>query len=547
MLRLSALLLTALACNPLTAQINDECANALLIVDGLNGPFDNSLATNSETVAGAPVFPCGGPSTSARDLWFVYLPTCTGDATFATCNNATFDTRIQALDGTCGSLASLRCNDDACSTQSSVTVPIFTGIPVVVRVAGYRDATGVFSIDVSCTTTRPVVNDECSSAATLTDGYNGPFSNVGATSSGTAIPCAAGADNDVWFSYVATCNGTVTFDTCSATTSFDTAIEAFYSPCGTEDSIACNDDSCGSGSSVTVQCRTGLRIVIRVAGVGNAEGSFGVQVNCIPSSLPNDECAGAIQVFDGVNGRFNSIGATNSPEGSPCSAHRSDLWYSYTATCNGRVEATLCSSATNFDTTMQVLSGACGALVSEDCNDDNFACGVSQFSSRVVWTATAGTTYLIRVGGFSGNQGLFNLSICCGEASSTVFGQVPGHPNFGQADLVVTSEFAIGTTATLTLDYDNQLGDTGALLLGLGTGSFPIFGSELLVDQIINARPIGGAVVTSEDYDWNVPLDPTLCSPLPLYFQAALLDSDTVNPTPFGLLFSNAVEVFVGH
>lgn len=547
MLRFSTLLLAATLCSQLSAQANDECTGATLIVDGLNGPFDNTLATNSVTMTGAPTFPCGGTSTAARDLWFVYLPTCTGDATFQTCGNATFDTRIQAFDGSCGALVSLGCNDDACSLQSSITVPVTFGIPILVRVAGYSSGVGTFSIDASCSASPLVVNDDCASALPLVDGPNGLFSNAGATSSGPGVPCSTEADNDVWFSYVPTCDGEVTFDTCSPNRTVDTAIEAFYGRCGSLIPAACNDDSCGLGSSVTIQCGVGSTVLLRVAGWRRDQGDFDVNVTCVATTPANDECAGAIEVFNGVNGTFTNFAATNSPEGIPCTPAGADVWFTYTATCTGRVEATLCSDNSSFDTAIVVSSGACGALVTEDCNDDNFACSSGGLLSRAVWAATAGTTYYIQVGGFAGATGTFDLSICCGEATSTAYGRVPGHPNFGQADLVPVSDFQLGTNAQLTLNYDNQLGDIGGLLLGLAPTSFPFLGGELLVDQVINSRPFGGAPSTSEDFIWAVPLDPALCSPQGLYFQAVLFDSDTINPTPFGIVFSNGVEVFVGH
>jgi len=63
----------------------------------------------------------------------------------------------------------------------------------------------------------------------VNSGVNGPYSNVGATTSVPAWPCASGA-NDVWFSCIALQNGTMSVDLCTLAT-WDTALQVFSGTC----------------------------------------------------------------------------------------------------------------------------------------------------------------------------------------------------------------------------------------------------------------------------------------------------------------------------
>ena len=119
---------------------NDECAGALPIVNGLNGPFSSATALTS-----APAWPC---ASGGSDIWYVYTAGIAGTLTVDTCGQATWDTAIQIFSGSCGALTSVGCNDDTCSLQSSVTVPVTAGT-YYVRVGGYQAATGGFSLNVN--------------------------------------------------------------------------------------------------------------------------------------------------------------------------------------------------------------------------------------------------------------------------------------------------------------------------------------------------------------------------------------------------------------
>jgi hypothetical protein len=117
----------------------DECAGAIGVQNGTNGPFDNHTATDS-----TPRFAC--VSNAGNDVWFSYRATCTGTTTFSTCSNATFDTALEVFGGTCSSLVSLGCSDDLCGSQSQVTITTVAGTDYRVRVGGYGVERGTFTL-----------------------------------------------------------------------------------------------------------------------------------------------------------------------------------------------------------------------------------------------------------------------------------------------------------------------------------------------------------------------------------------------------------------
>jgi hypothetical protein len=118
---------------------NDECAAAIAVVNGVNGPFTTSGATTS-----SPAWPCG---LGTNDLWFSYVATGSGNLAVDLCTQATWDTEVQIFSGGCGALVSLGCNDDSCTLQSSLTVPVTPGT-YLIRVGGYNGAGGPFNLNV---------------------------------------------------------------------------------------------------------------------------------------------------------------------------------------------------------------------------------------------------------------------------------------------------------------------------------------------------------------------------------------------------------------
>jgi hypothetical protein len=144
--------------------------------------------------------------------------------------------------------------------------------------------------------------------------------------------------------------------------------------------------------------------------VWGEQGDFVLDYRLIPAAKPvNDDFDGALMLVDraGVWGGTNA-GASLEP-GEP--RHAGDpggrsLWFRWTAPASGR--AVFHTMDEDFDTLLAVYTGASvGALTPIAENDDAEPDG----SSRVVFTASAGTTYRIAVDGAGGGEAYIDYGV----------------------------------------------------------------------------------------------------------------------------------------
>ncbi len=232
---------------------NDNCDAAATVALG-DHPFDSTGATtdgNNPTDAVCGAFGAG----FFNDVWFSFTAATADNFTASTCNQASFDTRIDILDGCGGTL--LACNDDGdgCAGFSSlVTFPALAGQTVLIRVGGYGAAdsgTGTLSITAEGGGGggggTPGLT--CADAIVIASGDTA-FNRAGATEdldyTGTCDMGQFGTDtnfNVIWHSFSPTQSGTYTVSTCN-TANHDTRLSV-QTGCEASTVIACNDDGAG--------------------------------------------------------------------------------------------------------------------------------------------------------------------------------------------------------------------------------------------------------------------------------------------------------------
>ena len=451
------------------ASAQDTCSTAVAVGDGMT-PFDNLTAMDE-----GPAFGCG--IGDAFDVWFAYTAVTGGTLDVETCGS-TFDTRIEIYDDCMGD--EILCNDDSCGLQSALSIGVNGGTTYFIRVAGWNGAQGMGTLTVQ----GPQIPDECTSAAPVFADTPVAFDTAIATPSAEAWACTSTTPNDVWYSFIAPADYMASADTCSAATNYDTRLEVFEGACGALVSLDCNDDFCGLQSGVSWTATMGTEYFIRIGGFGNTSAGQGeLLVFGPPPAVPNDECIGAIELFNGVAEPFDNTMATNSA-GAPAwtcggtSSAALDLWYAFTPVFDG--SATVDTEGSLGDTRLAVYEGSCGGLVLVDCDDD----GGTGLLSSITFAATGGTTYYARVAGFSGNvidQGIINAAFIdmipnddCANAVAVGLGTT-SYSNVGATDSGVDMgcvfngeasdvwfSFTAANSCPITVDFDGSGYDTGA-------------------------------------------------------------------------------------
>ena len=126
------------------------------------------------------------------------------------------------------------------------------------------------------------------------------------------------------------------------------------------------------------------------------------------SAFSQDDWEDALAIGDVSNLTFDTTDATF--DGSPHCILGPNIWFCYTASCTGDVTVSLQGSS--YDTMLAIYDGcgAPGALSMLKCNDDAPGGG---YHSEATFAATAGSEYLIEIGGYDEDTGQGILTISC--------------------------------------------------------------------------------------------------------------------------------------
>lgn len=282
-------------------------------------------------------------------------------------------------------------------------------------------------------------NDDCSMAQSIMVDEVVAFSTIDATTDGPAHPDCFGDNDsipaDVWFTWTSVDAGVYRWSNCNDA-DYDSrmAIYAVADGCmaSNDNLVACNDDGPGCDlftSEVAFAVDANTTYVFRLGGFANdtipvTTGSGTVELTEVTDGPPNDLCAAAAVVMEGEDQAFTTVNSiTDGPDhdnstgcfGFGSSTIVSDIWYEFTPVADGTYKWSTCGTA-DFDTRLGVYVDGPNCPPSADdllfCNDDGSGvdCPAGQFHSELFFDAVAGTTYKLRLGGFSGSgSGTFDL------------------------------------------------------------------------------------------------------------------------------------------
>ncbi len=430
---------------------NDDCKRATALTESQQYPFISNeepfvYEIASRTVYGSRTRTPDGQTYYSDcagfdpiDAWHIFTPPVGGGYTISLCNEGTdFDTTLEVF-ADCDNLDSLACNDDSERSgfyrQSELSMTLEEGIDYLIRVAGYNNETGYYFL--TATYKPPFPNDGCGGAFTSPISQSVPYE--GSLVSATATPDPVNPNLDFatpgydWGDYIDAWHTFSPSRTCTVTMllhsdDFDTTLGVYANNCDNLQLLAANnncpdlpenncDDCSDSDSKLSIPIVKNNIYLIRVAGNDDfsGDGTFDDYVLTISEPPYNDDCTGAAIVSDymvtgltytGVTTNATPTDDNGSSLVSSCGADDiKDLWYLYIPTESEEVTVTL--SSNSFDTTLAIFS---------DCQLTELACD-DQYPGepeQITMPMTAEQEYLIRVAGWGGQAGEFELTVIGG-------------------------------------------------------------------------------------------------------------------------------------
>lgn len=388
------LLITLIALSVRSFAQSDGCSAATVIAVTANcsSPTSGSTTGATQTIPG-----CTG--TADDDVWYQFTATSTSHQIVVT-GDAGFDPVVQLFSGACASLVSLVCKDDGGYgvTETINYTSLTPGNVYYVRIYHYFAGSGSGNFTL-CVTEAPLPpsNDECAGATNLTVNTSCVYTSAttdGATES--AAGCSGFADDDVWFSFVAT--NSVQNVEVAPIDNLDLVFQVYSGSCGSLNSLSCVDNTFTSQteSSQLVGLIPGQLYYIRVYDYyQGTSGDFNICVSGAATAAPtNDEPCNAIQLpevtatcqysFFTTNGATTSVGPPtptscvggSAPAQGGFQSGTQDVWFTITVPPSGNIDVTAFPNGGAgyiTDGVMALYSGTCSSLTQIACSDDHTA------------------------------------------------------------------------------------------------------------------------------------------------------------------------------
>ena len=305
----------------------------------------------------------------------------------------------------------------------------------------------------------PPANDTCGGAIALTvyPALGGSVGHETVGDSWDATPSSMsqtscdsyGTNLDMFYTFTAPSDGKVVILTDS--TQGNRIEAAIYDSCGGNE-IACFPQG---NRKFATGLTPGQDYVLQIWHDDFNKGVFTIALEEAPPPPANDLCDNAEVLTIGTSCNpviGNNEYATDSGVSSPgCANYRGgDIWYQFTVPSNQTVfvETTGISGSSVHDTGMAVYEGDCSNLSLIACDDDS---GSGTFS-KISVSATAGTTYYVRVWEY-GNNSFGEIGVCA-------YGAPPPPVNDNCAGGIVVQ--IQSTSCTNVINADNSSGtDSG--------------------------------------------------------------------------------------
>lgn len=326
----------------------------------------------------------------------------------------------------------------------------------------------------------------------LSIGANSVNMNLDTAGNLTLSGCGGTAFKANYFKFTPPASGTYTFDTCTSGASTRMAIMAGCEPGSAQ--IACNDNSCGTSSSVSASLTSGVSYYIVVGG-DSAGSTLPSPISVTVGAPPNPACtdAGSASYGDNaisstVNPGTSQVVFTNAAQNTTAVIYNAQ-WFKFTPSATGAFTFKSCSSG---DTKIAIAT-ACPAvsqtLGTIAYNDDAPTCptggtATSNFGSWIDGTCNgatfgcyglaqdlvAGTTYYVIVGGYGATtvvDGNLNID---GPQGNSCPADIDGDGIVGGLDLsALLAAWQQSASGDVDGDGDTDGQDLTALLAAWGS------------------------------------------------------------------------------
>lgn len=391
--------------------VNDECAHAVVLPQTEQSAFFLLMATDGSFIGATDSGRGGCPGAANDDVWYKFVATERSVDVAVECG----DCVVELMEGSCGSLNSLRCVDGSSNNERFthhgttigetyfLRVYTFNGAPLDPAEANFRIQVG----------TPRSVNNECISATVLTQSSATSCGNdftVGSLEDATESQpgCAGTANDDIWYEFTATSTNFTVFLESPVT---DVVLELFAGNCGSLNSLVCRDFSVRSELLIYENATIGQTYFLRVHSFGGTavtgtDAEIGICVFTTAASPDNDDCTAAEELIVDPESTcgFPIAGTTNGatrPESDPlCPAisGTTSVWYSFTANATEHLvtiqDIQLLNGTDGAKASFEVFSGDCGARTRVYCSGQLFG---SDPAPQLVTGLVPGDEYLIRV------------------------------------------------------------------------------------------------------------------------------------------------------
>jgi len=378
----------------------------------------------------------------------------------------------------------------------------------------------------------PPGNDDCANAIAAQVGSNFIYTESATDSSDpfaqAGLPgCGPALTNDIWYSFTAPADGSITIDTCGLI-DFDSNVEVYSGSCGNLILMggSCDTPGCPgfSGTTDSIPVTTGSLYTIRIGGfAGDPGGSGQFEIFFNPAG---NECFNALVANDGLNSLDTTPYTDSADDFDPTQCPGTflgelvnDGWWSYTASIDGALTVST-SGLVSFDSDLVLYEGTCGALNQIACNGDSGSIE-SEISGVPVF---AGTTYTIRIGGWeTGEAGAGQFFIETTPLSVAPTASFTVSPLEGVGSVEVTlndaSDDGFDSSATIDINWDDMTSDVGlapgvTITHSYGPG---VYNPTLAITNVVSSDTASGPTIeVTEVGDCNKDGTVNLSDPLTL-------------------------------